>query len=408
MPDQNNPTDTNPTQVIPPVSDTSPVPMDIPPADASIPPPFPTESSPIEGVPPTFDMPPVVTPVGKPKFGGKRVIATILGLLVLVGGLGAGLILVRQQQDIREKAAFTKNGGGGGSGTCTSGQNKNCTNLLGSRNCPGKQYCTPEGKWDSACVDISGDNCPTFSSPGGVADGECAAPGDLCASGKSYFDSSCPEKTRCGTKTGGAKCTVKAGGVNSACVGNVPTGPCYQGGQGNQYACYKLKGNPGIEVGGENCSSCPPDGYGKYTWFNREYEKNWCFNTAIINCDGVSPYAERCSLQPQKCPTSPPGDGGPTAQCLDIKAFDTNWNQLTTDQLKLLKSGDKVRFTVAGQASSGNFDKARFKINGVQRPEVTGKRPATEEYFDEYTIPEGITTFSISAQIHHTTLDWSN
>jgi len=69
--------------------------------------------------------------------------------------------------------------------------------------------------------------------------------------------------------------------------------------------------------------------------------------------------------------------------------------------------GDTVRFTVAGQASSGSFDKARFKINGVQRPEVTGKRPATEEYYDEYTIPAGITTFTINAQIHHATLGWS-
>ena len=119
--------------------------------------------------------------------------------------------------------------------------------------------------------------------------------------------------------------------------------------------------------------------------------------------------SERCSIQPQKCSTTPPPPPGElSAQCLNVKAYDTNWTELKSEDLAKLKAGDKVRFTVAGQASSGNFDKARFKINGVQRPEVTGKKPATEEYFDEYTIPEGITTFSISAQIHHTTLDWSN
>jgi hypothetical protein len=81
---------------------------------------------------------------------------------------------------------------------------------------------------------------------------------------------------------------------------------------------------------------------------------------------------------------------------------------LTVAQLAQLKAGDKVRFAVGGTASGGSFDKAKFKINGVERPEVTGKRPNSQEYFDEYTLPAGVTTFTINAQIHHSSLGWSN
>lgn len=45
-----------------------------------------------------------VTPPPKKKFGGKRIIATILGMLLLVAGVGGGVYLTQQNQDIREKA----------------------------------------------------------------------------------------------------------------------------------------------------------------------------------------------------------------------------------------------------------------------------------------------------------------
>ena len=140
MPDQNNPTDTNlnPSQVTPPseptqMPTTPPAPMDIPVSDTSMPPPFPPDAG---SAAPSFDIPPVITPSQpKKKFGGKRVIATILGLLVLVGGLGAGVILLRQQQDIREKAA-----GGTCAGRCvvaTVGCNSATETQSGT--CPGQK-----------------------------------------------------------------------------------------------------------------------------------------------------------------------------------------------------------------------------------------------------------------------------
>ena len=122
-------------------------------------------------------------------------------------------------------------------------------------------------------------------------------------------------------------------------------------------------------------------------------------NCTDYNCQSQSYYGDNCVNRGGVNLAT-----GAPAQCLNIKAFDTEWVEIT--DLSTLKAGDKVRFTVAGQTSTGSFDRARFIINGVTRPEVTAKRPNTQEFYDEYTIPTGITTFSVNAQLHHTTLGW--
>jgi hypothetical protein len=95
-----------------------------------------------------------------------------------------------------------------------------------------------------------------------------------------------------------------------------------------------------------------------------------------------------------------------SATCSEVKAYDTNWKLLSADDLKKLKSGTIVRFTVSGTATTGSFDKARFTINGTGRSEVTNKKLGSEEFYDEYTIPTGTTTFTITAQVHHNALGW--
>jgi hypothetical protein len=50
-----------------------------------------------------LSQPPMVTTPGK-KYGGKRIIATILGILLLVGGVGAGIVLTQQPQIFKQKA----------------------------------------------------------------------------------------------------------------------------------------------------------------------------------------------------------------------------------------------------------------------------------------------------------------
>src|SRR3990167_9200844 len=95
-------TSTPPPPTIPEETDVPPPPGPGP-TDAVIPS-TPTEPKPAD-TSPSFDLPPITGSPPRKKFGGKRVSSTILGLLLLVGGVGVGVTLVRKQQDIREKAA---------------------------------------------------------------------------------------------------------------------------------------------------------------------------------------------------------------------------------------------------------------------------------------------------------------
>lgn len=95
-----------------------------------------------------------------------------------------------------------------------------------------------------------------------------------------------------------------------------------------------------------------------------------------------------------------------SGQCGAVVTYDSSWNQLNSSELSTLSSGDSVRFAVSGTATSGTFDKARFTINGTLRPEVTNKRPGSEEFYDEYQIPAGTLDFDVKAEIHHSDLGW--
>lgn len=94
------------------------------------------------------------------------------------------------------------------------------------------------------------------------------------------------------------------------------------------------------------------------------------------------------------------------AQCSEILVYDQNWNQLSITDLRDVAAGSVVRFTVSGISSTGSFDKARFTINGIQTPEVTDKKPGTEEFYYEYTLPEDVTNYTIDAQVHHSVFGW--
>ncbi len=405
MPDQNNPTDVSstPTQANPPseptqMPTTPPAPMDIPVGDASIPPPFPPESSPIEGVAPpsdsgsaapSFDIPPVVTPTSpKKKFGGKRVIATILGLLVLVGGVGAGIVLVRQQQDIREKAAGPGQSCSVGvqSGTCTT--ISSCTGAGGIFKGTSSGGCVSPAGQNIGCCTCNSGNCYNDCLCKGNTATECRAacptPTTVpCNSGNCYNDCLCRGNTATECR---AACPTASPTITSSPTAQTCRTGWLSGGTNRdaaEEACIGQCGYRNVAAREGNCN-----------WENRGSGTlpNWCYQ--CIGVGGVTP-------------TSPPPGGGPTAQCLNVKAYDTNWNLLSPEDLSKLEAGDTVRFAVAGQTTGGSFDKARFKFNGVQRPEVTQKKPSSEEYYDEYTVPEGVASFTINAQIHHATLGWS-
>ncbi|MDZ4209925.1 MAG: hypothetical protein U1C56_01975, partial [Candidatus Curtissbacteria bacterium] len=349
-----------------------PIPQTFP-EDVSIPP-IPSEmGQTITGTPTVIPSDKPNLPAGKAgKKFGNRTIATILGLFVLVGGVSAGVFLVKQQQDIREKASAPIPCKTCTQGTCvTDATPPNCSPVLNE--CSNNADCPQSIPTPPTCGE--GLYCRGGVIPGTIPSGSspCTSRAGLtycCPQGQIISD----DNGSCILPTTTTTCTLTGSEI---CVGNVQTGDCYQGGTNNEYACYKLVGNPGKEISGSKDCACPTP----YTWGPRsEMNKDWCFNTAI-RCDGQYPYAERCSLQPKQCagatPTPVPTGGGPTAQCFNIKAYDANWNLLTSAQLSALKAGDKVRFTVAGSATGGSFDKAKFTINSVAGPEVTAKKPSS-------------------------------
>jgi hypothetical protein len=108
------------------------------------------------------------------------------------------------------------------------------------------------------------------------------------------------------------------------------------------------------------------------------------------------------TFSPSPTPTLPPT----TAQCLNVNAYDTDWNLLSADDLQYLSEGDVIKLAVKGQTSGGSFDKARFSINEQQIGETDDLTPATQEYYIEYTIPANVKNFSVKGEVHHSELGW--
>lgn len=95
------------------------------------------------------------------------------------------------------------------------------------------------------------------------------------------------------------------------------------------------------------------------------------------------------------------------AQCSNIQAYDTSWKALTQADLIKLKPGASLNFCVAGSPSPASFDKARFTINGVLKPDTTTRRPgSTTDFCQSYTIQAEDETVDVTAQIHHPTQGW--
>lgn len=226
------------------------------------------------------------------------------------------------------------------------------------------------------------------------------------------------------------------------CVGNNPTGACYLGGQGNQYWCRRLLGNPGKRIIGSTSCSCPSP----YTWGPRsEYGMSWCFNTAVTNCSpGVIPggtdTSEQCALVPGQLlpgcpqptspppppptpvPTTPPGvtptrtptpTQGPTPTrtptptliptaiptptppvggiCEYIRIYDANGQDITA----AVRNGTKklaIGETITLATLKGNATKARFRIQGITTFEENDPSITTgTEYRRSIQIPSTIT-----------------
>jgi hypothetical protein len=95
-----------------------------------------------------------------------------------------------------------------------------------------------------------------------------------------------------------------------------------------------------------------------------------------------------------------------TASCGQVVAYDESWTELGSGELSQLSEGDMVRFAVKGTASSGTFEMARFSVNGGIAVEVTDKRPGSDDFYYEYTIPADVTEFNVNAEVFHSELGW--
>jgi hypothetical protein len=261
----------------------------------------------------------VTAPHAPRKYGGKKVVATIFGILVLIGGVASGVFLVQRQQEIRERAAKGS--------ACD--QSPDCVLVDNARNSGSKTV-----EREIIYVDITDKEFHRYY------------PGDS--------DDGCRK-------------------VNIA---------------GNTVSWERYGDGP-------NCK----DVSNVQIWMGNEQPTN----------TPTPPPENTPTLPPGKTPTlTPPITEPPniSAECSNVKAYNTSWNLLTQAQLNDLDSGTTIRFTVSGTANSGSFDKARFSVNSASLGETTLKKPSSEEFYIEYTIPADTDSFDVSAQIHHSELGW--
>jgi hypothetical protein len=204
-----------------------------------------------------------IVPKPKKKFGTGRIIATILGLVVLVGGIGAGIILTQQKQLFKQKAAtpvdcvissnpcgnygckkwVCPQGDTNDDGKCQTGDTgasvqtysaANCANLSCGEQCCQIDWLTSSG---GTCTDSK--NCKEINlscssgGGGGTTCGVCYGIGD-CRN----------------VDSGGVDCVGRACGVNADCTQQCQvTGTCGGGAYCGDGSCNN----------GETCGSCPGD-----------------------------------------------------------------------------------------------------------------------------------------------------
>ena len=233
------------------------------------------------GTPPPFDIPPVVTPLTKKPWSGGKFVGAVLGVLLLVGGVTAGILLVQQQQDIREKAAGI--GGAcsvnGVSGTCTpssdcaqsndwSANSGSCQSQVGM---PTIGCCRPKQAQTNTC------NGQCFNAPGG-----CVSIG---------------RGDGTGTCSGGQVCCSATTPTPSPI--NNCTGQCFNAPGG----CVSIGRNnaSGTCTGGQACCSAPTPTPASC---NGTCEATSCQNLGKVPGSGACSGGLICCAQPTPTPTS--------------------------------------------------------------------------------------------------------
>lgn len=94
------------------------------------------------------------------------------------------------------------------------------------------------------------------------------------------------------------------------------------------------------------------------------------------------------------------------SQCRNINVYDSEWNQLTSNELSQLTKGDVIRFTVSSSTTAGSIDQARFIINDVTREPTNLRKPTTNEFYMEHVITEEAEQLEVKVELYHSTFGW--
>lgn len=301
-------------------------------------------------------MPAIVTSSPKKKFGGGKVIATILGLFLLVGGVGAGVYLTSQNQNIAEKADDScPYNSTQGVAVCQSAPTLAADELQDCYNgrCLVKKGCS-NGDF-STCSIVVGEYRLA-----GTGNTKCEDPTTYYACAGAEQCTCCPNGTTISTNGTYEVITDRIDDPNN----KVPFQPCGYWSRPLEVIVIDPDYVPGNDwITDKVKAICP---------------KLECGTTTEI-----------------------------TASCQNVKAYSTNnWTLLTPTALSSLKAGDSVNFCVTGVATGGSFNKAKFTINRAVQAETTTVRPGSTDFCQLYVIPTATTTFNVSAQINHVTLGW--
>lgn len=271
----------------------------------------------------------VTSPQVPTKYGGKKIIATIFGILLLVAGVAAGVLLVQNQQELRERAA----------------SGSECSHST-----------------DCILLDSPG-NKGSFTAPKNID--------HIFITAKDYHRYDPP-------------------GTNDGCYEVEIEGTKLEWNREGDGPDCKDVSNIQIWLKGENVETPTPTQTPTQTPTATE-------TATPTPTKSATPTNNPSPTQPQ--PQT-------TAQCSEVKIYTTSWTLLDSSGLANLKPGNSIRVTVSGSASSGTFTKARFVINGVTTSEVTAKKSGTEEFYYQYTLPDGVSDFNIKGEVYHSELGW--
>lgn len=386
---------------------------------------------------------PVKTPVASSlsyiikSMGGTKAVSALFGMLLLAGGVGAGIVLVTQPQLLEQKAA-------------TTGYQLKCDPT--NESCPSGYTC-----------DLITMNCVNPN----TNENYCGMTGKVCTSSQTCISGVCTS-THCSTTDPGYECNSCDGSLfcqsdtNITCSdwrsANCPQPKCGDGiCNENAASCGPDCGTGIIDCGGLQCAAedCHCAGGNLCTSLVcdsathqscLDQNRSWCANVmpgqGMTCCEpgwSCNPAGEGCvqlsgpgtgtnptptppttlvTASPSPKPTASPSPSptpsatpSPTptpivAQCVSTNIYTPTWSPITIADFYNLPAGGQVYFCTLGSTNGLTFDKARFTINGVLRPEVTLQRPGGTDFCDLYTIPANTYSFTVQGEIHHATLGW--